>query len=111
MERESGSQREQVVAQEVRAAIAVEVLKGDRVRQFQRGTYPSGDTVLSLYSIGERKEIAPVCGIMQQPDSCKGRKSPAYLFLPGVPATEDVPEQIRADIVVILRGQFCILEL
>lgn len=51
MKRESGGQRQQVICKTVRAAIAVEVLKGSRAGEFQNGTYPFGDTVLPLHAV------------------------------------------------------------
>ena len=66
---------------------------------------------MPLHAVGDGKGIAPACGVMQQPDTREGCKPPAYLFLPGVPAAEKIPEQIRMDMVVVLSGQCAILEL
>ncbi|WP_202601458.1 hypothetical protein, partial [Salmonella sp. gx-f7] len=72
MERESGGQRQHVVAQTVGAAVAVEVLKGGRAGEFRDGAYPSGDAVLPLYAVGDRKRVVPVRSMMQQADARKG---------------------------------------
>ena len=53
----------------------------------------------------------PVSSVVQQPDPREGCEAPAYLFLPGVPATKHIPQQIRMDVVVVPCGQPGILEL
>ena len=50
-------------------------------------------------------------GRMQKADTGKGSKIPAYLFLPGISAAKDIPQQIRMDMVVFLIGQCSIFEL
>ena len=91
MEREAGGQCYHVVAEAVRTSITVEVLKGGRAGEFQYGTYPLRDSVLSLHPIRNGKGIMPVSGVVQQADTCKGGKIPAYLFLSGIAAAKDIP--------------------
>ena len=86
MKRETGGQRYHVVAEAVRASVTIEVLKGGRAGEFQHGTYSFGNPIFSLYAIRNSKGIIPVRGIVQQADTGKGSKIPAYLFLPGISA-------------------------
>ena len=111
MKRETGGQRYHVVAEAVRASVTIEVLKGGRAGEFQHGTYSFGNPIFSLYAIRNSKGIIPVRGIVQQADTGKGSKIPAYLFLPGISAAKDIPQQIRMDMVVVLIGQCSIFEL
>ena len=64
MKRETGGQRYHVVAEAVRASIAVEILKGGRAGEFQYGTYSFGNPIFSLYAIRNSKGIIPVRGIV-----------------------------------------------
>jgi hypothetical protein len=80
-----------VVAETVRLAVPVEILKRGHAGKFQGGTYPFGDAVLSLHSVGNCERVMPVGGVVQQTDTCKRCKPPAYLFLPGIPAAKDIP--------------------
>ena len=90
-----------MVAEAVRASVTIEVLKGGRAGEFQYGTYPLGNPIFSLYAIRNSKRVIPVRGVVQQADTCKGSKIPAYLFLPGISAAKDIPQQIRMDMVAV----------
>ena len=51
VEREPCRERHHMVAETVRPAIPVEVLERGHAGKFQYGTYPFGDSVLSLYPV------------------------------------------------------------
>ena len=51
VEREAGRKRKHVVAQTVRLAVTVEILKSGRTGEFHDGAYPPGDAALCLHAV------------------------------------------------------------
>ena len=112
-DRETEGCGQQMVAEAVGSAHAVEVLHGGRVADFGGEGKAAGEVVLGLDAVGNSEGLVGIVLVVEDADADEGNEAPSGegmdVFL--VLRAKDVPEEVGTEVLVMLRAVGAVGEL
>lgn len=104
VDRETEGCGQQMVAEAVGSAHAVEVLHGGHIADFGGESQATGEVVLGMDAVGNCKGLVGVVLVVEDAEADEGNEAPSGkgmdVFL--VLRAEDIPEEIGTEVLVML---------